>query len=367
MFKKSILMSPGPVMSEESVRQALLHYDVCHRAPEFENAFAETLELIKKLFKADDSYQAVIVSGSGTSANECVLASAFKEGERATLIRNGMFGERLQEIMEKHGVPYDDVAFPWGTKPDLAKIEEVLKSSDSILVAMVCHESSTGMLNPIHEVGALAKKYGKRFFIDTVSAVGGEYIDVVNDNVDIAVSVGGKCLGAYPGSAYVLAKKDFLDTLTEEQCKTIYLNLYRHYHYAVEKSQTPNTPNTTLVWALKKALENVLDEGVDNYIDRHAKMTQIIREGLAEMGMKFLLPEEEMGHTITSVFLPEGIDLATFLDKIEKRGYTNYPGKGAYGEQGMFYVSTMGAVTEGDCYGYLGTLKSVLEEMRAGC
>jgi len=364
---KSILFSPGPVMSDDSVRYALLHHDVCHRAPEFEGAFAETLELIKKLFKADDSYQAVIVSGSGTSANECVLSSATKEGERVMLIRNGMFGERLQEILEKHQIPYDDVEFPWGTKPDLAVIEEAMKNSDAVLVAMVCHESSTGMLNPIHDVGALAKKYGKRFFIDTVSAAGGEYIDVVNDNVDIAVSVGGKCLGAYPGSAYVCAKKDFLDSLTEDQCKTIYLNLYRHYHYAVDKNQTPNTPNTTLVWALKKALENVIEEGVDNYIERHIKMTNIIRNGVKEMGLRFLLPEEEMGHTITNVFLPEGIDLAAFIDKIEERGYTNYPGKGDYAAQGMFAIGTMGAITEGDCYGYLGTLKEVLKEMGYDC
>lgn len=283
------------------------------------------------------------------------------------LIRNGMFGERLQEILEKHHIPYDDIEFPWGTKPDLNVVEAAMKESDAVLVAMVCHESSTGMLNPIHDVGALAKKYGKRFFIDTVSAAGGEYIDVINDNVDIAVSVGGKCLGAYPGSAYVCAKKDFLDSLTEEQCKTIYLNLYRHYHYAVEKNQTPNTPNTTLVWALKKALENTLAEGVDNYIERHAKMTQIIRDGVRALGLKTLLPDEEAGHTITNVFLPEGIDLQTFIDTIEARGYTNYPGKGDYAKRGMFAIGTMGAITEGDCYGYLGTLKEVLKEMGYDC
>ena len=366
-MSKSLLFSPGPVTSDDSVRHALLHYDVCHRAAEFEAAFADTLELIKRLYKADDSYQAVIVSGSGTSANECVLSSATKEGESVLLIRNGLFGERLQEILEKHHIPYEDVAFPWGTKPDLEKVEAVMKESEAVLVAMVCHESSTGMLNPIHDVGALAKKYGKRFFIDTVSAAGGEYIDVVNDNVDIAVSVGGKCLGAYPGSAYICAKKDFLDSLTEEQCKTIYLNLYRHYHFAAEKAQTPNTPNTTLIWALKKALENVLDEGVDNYIDRHAKMSRIIRDGLKEIGLTFLIPEEDMGNTITNVFLPEGIDLKTFLDTIEARGYTNYPGKGEYAKKGMFTVGTMGAINEGDCYGYLATLKRTLSEMGYTC
>ena len=323
--------------------------------------FVETQGLINQLYKADDSYYSVIVSGSGTSANECVLSSALKDNEKVLLIKNGVFGERLQQIVNKHKIPFEKVEYPWGTYPDLDEIEKAIAAHDDVrLVAMVCNESSTGMLNPVKSVGALCKKYGKRFFIDTVSAAGGEYIDIKDFNVDIATSVGGKCLGAYPGSAYVIAKKDFLDSLSEEQCKTVYLNLYNHYHMAMEMHQTPNTPNVTLFWALNQALKNVMDIGVDNYIAYHAGLAQTIRTGIKEMNMEFLLPEEYMSNTITSIMLPRGIGLSEFIDKMEQFGYTNYKGKGKYEAMNMFQVGNMGAITQEDCRNYLSTLKTVL-------
>lgn len=132
------LFSPGPVMVKDNVRAALLHYDICHRSKEFEAMFADTQEKIKNLFQADDTYYSVIVSGSGTSANETVLSSLFREGESVLLIRNGMFGERLLEIIDKYGIPKVDVAFPWGTYPDLGVIEKAMAANPSVkAVAMV--------------------------------------------------------------------------------------------------------------------------------------------------------------------------------------------------------------------------------------
>ena len=96
------LFSPGPVMVKDNVRRALLHYDICHRSPEFEEMYVDTQSRILKLFNADDTYYSVIVSGSGTSANETVLSSIFLPGEKVLLIRNGVFGERLLEIIEKY-------------------------------------------------------------------------------------------------------------------------------------------------------------------------------------------------------------------------------------------------------------------------
>jgi 2-aminoethylphosphonate-pyruvate transaminase len=93
------LFSPGPVMVKDNVRAAMLHYDICHRSEEFEAMFVDTQEKIRQLLQADDSYYPVIVSGSGTSANEVVISSLLKKDESILLIRNGMFGERLLEII----------------------------------------------------------------------------------------------------------------------------------------------------------------------------------------------------------------------------------------------------------------------------
>ena len=100
-------------MVKDNVRQALTHYDICHRGAEFEELFARATAKINKLFKADDTYRSMIISGSGTSSNETVLSSIFNEGEQVLLIRNGVFGERLLEIIEKHNIPLVDCEFPW--------------------------------------------------------------------------------------------------------------------------------------------------------------------------------------------------------------------------------------------------------------
>lgn len=363
-MSKTMLFSPGPVMVREDVRQTLTHYDICHRSPEFEEMFADTQEKILRLFGADQSYYSVIVSGSGTSANETCLSSLFREGEAVLAIHNGMFGERLIEIIDKYRVPMVDCGFPWSVYPDVKRIDELLAAHPEVkVVAMVFHETSTGMINPVHEVGRLCEKHGKLLFVDCVSAGGGEFIDVVGNNIAVCTSVGGKCLGAFPGSAYVCARKSLFESLTAQQCKNVYLSLYKHYQSAVSSRQTPNTPNVNLFWPLNRALTNLLEtETLAGRIERYRRCASIIREGLRVMGLRMLL-DEHLSNTVTSVFLPGGVDAAAFIAAMEKKGYTFYIGKGDYAKQGMIQVANMGEIYERDCRSMLDAFRATLAEM----
>ena len=360
-MKKQKLFSPGPVMVEDNVRKALLHPDICHRSSEFEELFQKLQKKICTLFGADDSYYSLVISGSGTAANETVLSSLFASShDKVLLISNGVFGERLEEIIQKYQIPMLKIDTPWATPPDLKDVEQVLRENPDIkVIAMVFHETSTGMINPVHEVGELSQKYGKIFFVDSVSAAAGQNIDVAENHIDITTSVGGKCLGAFPGSAYICAKESILQSLSPDQCKNVYLNLYKHYSAAKENSQTPNTPNVTLFWALDAALDNILNEGVENRVQRYAKNAEILRNGLKELGLELLI-QEHLSNTVTSVFLPKHLDLHKFLSQMEMDGYTLYPGKGKYLEMGMFQVANMGAISEEDCYEFLDWLKKNL-------
>jgi len=361
-MSKTMLFSPGPVMVKDNVRQALLHYDICHRSPEFEEMFRDTQAKILKLFNADESYYSVIVSGSGTSANETVLSSCFKPGEKALLIRNGEFGNRLKEILDKYNVPTVDCEFAWAEYPCLCKVEEALKANPDVkVIAMVFHETSTCMINPVCEVGQLAAKYGKWYYVDSVSAAAGQNIDVVKNNITFTSSVGGKCLGAFPGSAYICAKEDVLKQITPEMGKNVYLNLGKHYAIAKAKSQTPNTPNVTLFWALNVALTNIFShETLAGRIGRYQECAKILRDGMREMGLRFLLEDKYMSNTVTSVFLPEGVDLSKFINDLDDAGYTVYKGKGAFEAQGMFQVANMGEIYPEDCVKFLEALKKAI-------
>lgn len=353
------LFSPGPVMVEEPVRQSLLHDDICHRSPEFEAVYAAIREKIVQLFEGDETYTSVVVSASGTAANETCLSSVFKEGDEALLINNGEFGNRLYEILSKYNVPTTHMQFEWATDPDLEAIEKAVAENENIKwVCMVFHETSTAMINPVHEVGQIAKKYGRRFYVDCVSAAAGQHIDVVNNNIDLCSSVGGKCLGCYPGSAYVCGKIEVMESVAPEQGKNVYLNLGKHYQMAKKCNQTPNTPNVTLFWALDAALDWTLKkETLNGRIARYQECAKILRDGMKEMGLKFLLPEEKMSNTVTSVFLPEGKDVMEFINELAEDGYTVYAGKGKYFDMNMFQVANMGAIYPDDCREFLEVLK----------
>lgn len=360
---RSLLFSPGPVLVEEPVREAMMHYDICHRSPEFEELYANIQQKVVRLFEGDSSYYAVVVSGSGTSANETCLSSVFQPGEEALLLNNGEFGGRLYEILSKYQVPTTHLEFGWANLPDLAQVEKALRENDKIKwICMVFHETSTGMINPVHEVGELAVKYGKRFFVDCVSAAAGQHIEVVKNHIDLCTSVGGKCLGAFPGSAYVCGREELMASVTPEMGKNVYLNLGKHYQMAKKCHQTPNTPNVNLFWPLDAALDWTLEkETLDGRIARYQACAKILREGMREMGLKFLLPDEQMSNTVTSVFLPEGKEVGPFIAKLSDRGYTVYPGKGKYLEMNMFQVANMGAIYPEDCKKFLETLKECLQ------
>lgn len=358
------LFSPGPVLVKDNVRWSLLHSDICHRSKEFEEMFVDTQEKINKLFQADEQYYSVIVSGSGTAANETVLSSIFKPNDTVLLIRNGMFGDRLFEIINKYKIPVIETDSTWAKYPDLDLIEKTLIENPQIKVVAMCfHETSTGMINPVYEIGQLCKKYNKIFSIDSISAGGGQFIDVVKNNITIATSVGGKCVGAFPGSAYICAKKELLESISADQCKNVYLSLYKHYCSAKTIHQTPNTPNITLFWPLNTALTNIIEEGLSTRIERYQRCASIIREGAKRLGFRFLL-NEHMSNTVTSVFLPEGIDANLFLDEMEKRGYVFYIGKGDYAKQNMIQLCNMGEIYEQDCYNMLNVVESCLNDLR---
>jgi 2-aminoethylphosphonate-pyruvate transaminase len=355
------LFTPGPVNVSNDVRQSLLHYDICHRTRDFEEMFVDLQSKINKLFKADDSYYSVIVSGSGTAANEAVFSSVIKPGEVVLLIKNGVFGEKLEEILDQYHIPKEIASFEWATYPDLGKIEQILQGNPKIaIVAMVFHETSTGMINPVGEVGKLCARYGKKYFVDSVSAAGGEHVDVMQNHIDFTTSVGGKCVGAFPGSAYICAKEMYLKELNAAQCKNVFLNLYKHYQFAVTKHQTPNTPNVTLFWALNKAITNILDEGLDARIRRYQDCAGIIREGTKNLGLRLLL-DAHMSNTVTSVFLPEGNNITHFMNNLEKRGYLVYIGKEKFAKMGMFQIANMGEIDEQDCRNLLSEIADLLD------
>ena len=367
MIEKKLLFAPGPVMSDARIKEAALAPDLCHRRPMFEEVYRGVRDSLLKLFHASkEEYTTVVVTGSGTASNETVLSSVVEDGKKVLLITNGVFGNRLRAIIECYGLGMNLLEFEWATLPDLERIEEELKKDKDIsLVSMVYHETSTGMINPVHEVGELAKKYGKMYHVDTISAIGGEDVDVVRDNIDFCTGVANKAVGGQPGVSFVCTKKAALEKIQNVPRRNIYLNLQHHIREAEEHNQTPNTPSVVMFITLGKALEVYFEEGQDKVIKRYKEDAKIIREILKEAGLKLLLDDESvMANTVTSAFLPKEMDVNEFIAKMDDNGYVLYLGKGPLLEQNLFQVANMGQIFPEDCRSFGKVLNSVLKEMR---
>lgn len=355
------LFTPGPVMVPAAVREAANHPDIGHRRPQFERILDNVRDNLRELYRAGDDYTAVVVSGSGTAANEAVINSLTTAS--FLFVQNGEFGQRLVDIGRKHGVEHEVLAYDWGDRPDLAAIESALVDHDIDVVAMPYHETSSAMINPVAEVGALCREYGAYLYADTISAIGGEDVDVANQHIDVATGVANKAVGGLTGCSFVCVREAVLRDLVTT-ADSVYLDLGKHVRYADDRSQTPNTPAVTAICALDAALYVLLEEEtVAGRIERYRRCAGILRDGLSQLdGLSLLLPPSEMANMLTSVVLPERVALDHFIDALDDRGYVVYPGKGPYRDHGVFQVGNMGEIYASDCHELLENIESVLAE-----
>ena len=364
MEKKQYLFCPGPVMVSEKVRESLRHPDMCHRVPAFEKVIQNAQNNLLKVFKANEEYAVLLITGSGTAANETVISSYFTATDEVLLVNNGEFGCRLEELLEIHEVKTTVLNCDWGKTPSLSEMEEQLKQRPEITTIMsVYHETSTGVINPVTEMGQLAHRYGKTFIVDAVSALGGEDVDVVRDHIDFCTCSSNKCLASLPGVGIICGRKSKLEQTRDNKTRIAYLNLHRLYEISRTRHQTPNTPSVTMFIALEAALERLFDEGLDAQIERHRRCSRIIRDGVKKMGLGILVEEETASNTVTSVFLPAKIDLGTFVAKLDEKGITVYPGKRHLKEKNMFQIANMGEINDDMCHNFLEVMSETLKEL----
>jgi 2-aminoethylphosphonate-pyruvate transaminase len=357
---KYLLFTPGPVNVAENVRSSMGKSDICHRESDFEDLLLSVENKLMKLFeiKNVNNYSAVFISGSGTAANEAILSSVVGN-KNILVLSNGEFGERLHSISQIHNVNTYLLEFPWGKKFDLEVIDSFVKKNKIDIIAMVHHETSSGMLNSMGDIGSLSKSNGSVLFVDCVSSAGAETIDMEKDNIAFCSSSSSKAIGSYAGLSFVIGETVEFEKLKNLPVKTSYLNLYKFYQFSKNKLQTPNTPAIPLFFALEQALANILLEGVAN---RHAKIrrkAKLLRQGMLKLGLNFLLDQKEMSSVLTNVFIPININFKNFRQKLREEMIIIYEGKGCFKDR-IFQVGNIGELSNSDIRFFLSVQKEAL-------
>jgi 2-aminoethylphosphonate-pyruvate transaminase len=353
-----ILLNPGPVNVSPRVQQALLRGDLCHREEEFSDLLVAIRAKLLQAF-APSGYTAVPVTGSGTLAVEAMVSSALPEGKKLLVINNGVYGERMLHMAEAHRIPAVELRYDWTERPALGQIESTLRADSAIdAVALVHHETTTGLLNLVTEVGAITRRAGRRLLLDAVSSLAAEDLDLIRDGVDLCACTANKCVQGLPGVSFVLVRTDAMAAMQHYPRRSLYLHLPLHWE-AQEKRSVPFTPSVQTWYALDAALDELLEETVTKRVKRHYTAAQLLRNGFARLGLKALLPAAHQSNTLTSLLLPEGMTYPRIHDGLKERGFVIYEGQGRL-QTGIFRVANMGHLTLDDFRRFLAALEEVL-------
>lgn len=354
-----ILLNPGPVNVSPRVQQALLRGDLCHREEEFSDLVVAIRTKLLHAFAPRD-YTAVVLSGSGTLAVEAMVSSALPEGKKLLVINNGVYGERMLRMAEAHRIPAVELRYGWTERPRLEQIEATLKNDPAIgAVALVHHETTTGLLNPVVEVGEIAHRAGRLLLLDAVSALGGEDLDLVHDRVDLCACTANKCVQGLPGVAFVLARTETMAAMQQVSRRSLYLHLPLHWE-AQEQGSIPFTPSVQAWYALDAALDELLEETVAGRVGRYHAASQLLREGFTHLGLQLLLPPQYWVNSLTSLLLPQGMTYQRLHDGLKARGFVIYEGQGKL-QTDIFRVANMGYLTLDDFRRFLQALEEVLD------
>ncbi len=359
-MEKYLLFTPGPVNVAANVRMAIAAEDICHRETDFDRLLAsiETKLLSLLQIRRPEHYRAVVITGSGTAANEAMLSSVVGEGS-ILIVSNGEFGERLHKTSVVHNKLTHLIEFPWGQAINLAVIEAYLKKHTIDVIAIAHHETCSGMLNPLAEIGALARKYHAIFIVDGVSSIGAETVDMEANNIAFCSSSSSKAIGSYAGLSFVVGRTTQFEKLKHHRAKTTYLNLATFYDFLKNRSQTPNTPGVPLFFALEQALSNILLEGVSCRFAKIKRKADLLRQGMRKLNLDFLLDEKDMCSMLTTVCLPTTLDVGILRQKLREKSIIIYEGKGCF-EGKVFQVGNIGELSNFEIAFFLRTLKEIL-------
>ncbi|HEX9154915.1 MAG TPA: aminotransferase class V-fold PLP-dependent enzyme, partial [Nitrospira sp.] len=237
-------------------------------------------------------------------------------------------------------------------KPDPERLRLALRQHPEVHgVAMVHHETTTGLLNPVKDIAEVVDSQNRVFIVDAVSALAGETIDIAGSHMYMVAGTAGKCIQGFPGVSFVLVRKGFLERMRNYPKRSWYLHL-THYVNDQGEGTIPFTPAVQVYNAFEEALSELLEEGVAKRILRYKKMATLIRERMAKLGIKPVLTPERQSNSITAYYLPEGLTYQSLHDRLKEQGYVIYAGQGNL-ENKIFRVANMGALTEAQFNGFL--------------
>lgn len=359
-----LLFTPGPLNTSARVKSAALK-DLGSRDKAFTDVISRIRNGLLQLGHVNaPDYQCIIFQGSGTYSIEAVISSAIPASGVLLNIVNGAYGRRIGQIAKKHAIPVVELLFDEDQIPDICGIENALEKHPEITHVAVVHcETTTGIINPISEIGKVAAKYNKCYIVDAMSSFGAYEIDIMEHNIHFLVSSSNKCIEGIPGFSFVIARYNELQEC-QGLARTLSLDLFDQWQYFESNGQFRFTPPVQVLLAFDKALKELAKEGgVQARAKRYAMNNMLLVEGMKSLGFKMYLPETVAGYIIASFLYPSDPNFSfdTFYSKLNQRGFVIYQGK--LSKVDCFRIGNIGQLFPSDIKMLLIAVEEILDEM----
>jgi alanine-glyoxylate transaminase / serine-glyoxylate transaminase / serine-pyruvate transaminase len=303
------LLGPGPSNVHPRVLRAMATPLIGHLDPDFLKLMAETKELLKFIFQTKNELT-IPISGTGSAGMEAALCNLIEEGDEVLVAVNGVFGQRMCDIVERCRGTLYRLDVPWGEVFQPEQIEAMLRGKNIKLMAMVHAETSTGALQPVPEISGICHRYGALFLLDTVTSLGGMPVEIDAWGVDACYSGTQKCLSCPPGLSPLTYNERARDKLRNRKAKvqSWYLDLTMIEKYWGAERTYHHTAPISMNYALYEALRLVHEEGLQPRFARHKLNQLALIAGLQAMGIKMLVAEAYRLPSLSTPLVPEGVD-----------------------------------------------------------
>ncbi len=363
-IKRNILLNPGPSTTTDTVKMAQVVPDICPREKEFAGLMKGLRnDLLKVAHAPADQYTAVLFCGSGTINIDICINSLLPENKKVLVVNNGAYNSRAVEVCQMYHLPYIDLKSSVFEQPNLADVERILQENSDVAMVYCCHhETGTGVLNPIREIGALAHKYGAIFVSDTTSSLGMIPVDVVKDNIDFCMASAQKGLMAMSGLSYIIGKEDIIKASKNYPTRSYYTNLYLQYEYFEKTGEMHFTPPVQTIYATIQALKEYFAEGEEAKFARHRRVYEAIHRGIDKLGLETVIDRKIESGLVVSVKYPD--DPNWSFEKVHdycyEHGFTIYPGK--ISTSNTFRLCALGAIDEPDIVAFFDVFENALDQ-----
>jgi len=316
-MRAPLLLVPGPVPLHPRVQEELAKPALPHYGPAWVETYGEVERLLRYVWAAPKA-RVFPVLGPGHAGIEALAHTFLRRGDRAVVVDNGFFGDRMREVLESHHLRVAVVPSPWGQGPDVEGLTKALREPARAVV-IVHNETSTGVTNPLAEVVEAAHAKDAFVFVDAVSSLAGLPLPFGSLRIDAGFSASQKCLAAPAGISPVAVAPSLWESADPKDADGWYFNLFTWDRYEREWGDwhpSPTTISSNLFFAVHRALKLVKEEGLEARIARHATMAAKLRGGLASLGFAPFAAEPLLSNTVACVSPPPGLDPGKFVERL---------------------------------------------------